>query len=260
MLSMLEFAKEMAKGAGEILREGYHKDIKINAKANRELVTEIDFQVEDFLRKAIAERFPEHFILAEEEGGSISEEGFTWVIDPLDGTNNYAHRFPFFCVSIGLLERGKPVLGVVYEPLRDEMFASDGGLSFLNGRQIKVENRKDIDDSIFATGFPYNIRDGKKDNLANFTKFCTHSRGIRRAGSAAIDLCYVAAGRLDGYWENTLKPWDIAAGYVIVKGAGGICTDYQGNDWQPGQDQIVAGNPELHKNMLDLLNTPLEER
>ena len=259
MLSMLEFAREIARGAGEILREGYYKDFRVDAKKNRELVTEYDFRCEEYLRQAIGERYPDHSILAEEEGGSISETGFTWVIDPLDGTNNFAHRYPMFAVSIGVLDKGKPVLGVVYEPLRDELFSSDGGVSFLNGKPIHVETRDRIDDSIFSTGFPYDIKNKEKNNLANFTKFCTKGRGIRRGGSAAIDLSYVAAGRLDGHWENTLKAWDIAAGYVIVKGAGGICTDYSGKDWVPGQDQVVAANPVLHEKMLSLINDHSEE-
>ena len=255
MFTKLEFTKEIALKAGEILRQGYSQNFTIQSKKGRELVTEYDFASETLLRREIGIKYPEHSILAEEEGGKIAEQGFTWVIDPLDGTNNFAHHLPFFCVSIGLLKNGKPVLGVVYEPLRNEMFASDGGISWLNNKEIHVEKRELLEDSIFATGFPYDIKSGKKTNLDNFNRFCTMSRGIRRFGSAALDLCYVAAGRFDGYWEACLKPWDIAAGYVIVKAAGGVCTDYLGKKWTPATDEIVCANPTIHKKMLTIINS-----
>jgi len=253
-MEFIEFAKDLARESGEILRRGYYGDIDISGKTGRELVTNIDIEAETLIRKRINENYPDHRILAEEFGGEADYSGYLWVVDPLDGTNNFAHGFPFFSVSIALVYEREVLLGVVYEPLRDELFHSDGGVSFLNDKPIHVSGCSEVSNALFATGFPYDIAIDNENNIDNFTKFCVNGQGIRRGGSAALDLSYVAAGRLDGYWELKLKPWDIAAGFKILEGAGGIGTDYKGDRWQMKSDRIVAANPVLHQKMITIID------
>ncbi|MFP4458314.1 MAG: inositol monophosphatase family protein [Candidatus Zixiibacteriota bacterium] len=253
-MDYLKFAKTVAREAGEIIRNGYDKKRNINFKAGRELVTDIDMASENHIRERISKEYPEHHILAEEKGGNIDADKYLWVIDPLDGTTNFAHGFPIFCVSIALAYNGEIILGAIYEPLRNEIFwTKKDSKSYLNDDIIEVAGAKRLSEALLATGFPYDIAHDNENNLENFRKLSLGARGLRRAGSAAMDLCYVACGRLDGFWEMKLKPWDMAAGSIIVENAGGKCTDYQDNRWTLDSDRIIAANPGLHPRMSELI-------
>ncbi len=252
---MLDFAKELALGAGKLLRERLPKHRTIETKKTRsDLVTDADKASENWLVERIKERYPEHAILGEEGGGTTSRlqsNGYLWVIDPLDGTVNYTHHLPMFAVSIGLLKEGRLELGVIYIPILDELFAAQRGKgATLNGEPIRVSDSNFLKDSILATGFPYDKHLSERNNSEMFTYFLPRIRGIRRMGAASIDLAYVAAGRLTGYWEEKLKPWDIVAGALIVEEAGGRISGYDGFsiDWEAGH--IVASNGKIHEEML----------
>ncbi len=254
--SLLKFAQKLAFEAGGILREGFFRRKEIAHKSGRELVTSADLASEKFIRNQIESTFPGHIILAEEyeQPQSVNVE-YLWVVDPLDGTNNFAHGFPFFCVSIALVHRGILVLGVIYDPIREEIFwATALGDAYLNGERIRVSEIEDISGALLATGFPYDLSPQTENNLDNFIRFSYAAQGIRRAGSAALDLAYVAAGRLDGFWELKLRPWDMAAGALVVKRAGGIVTDFSGKPWDISSDRIVAANPHIHPQMMQILN------
>jgi myo-inositol-1(or 4)-monophosphatase len=246
----------MARYAGEILSAGYGQNIQVNQKGTIDLVTEIDNRSESYLLHEIQKHFPEHRILAEESGEQYGEDCCLWYIDPLDGTVNYAHGVPVFTVSIAYQESGMVILGVVYDPMRDELFSAErGNNALLNGKKIAVKDTTDLDHSLLATGFPYDIRTHTKTNLDNFSRFALRCQGIRRLGSAALDLCYVACGRFDGFWELRLSAWDIAAGGLIAEAAGALVTGIHGepNYLAPPQS-ILAANPELHRAMLDVLS------
>ena len=253
--SYLQFAQRMVFEAGGILREGYYRRKEIAHKSGRELVTSADLVSEKFIRSQIEATYPDHKILSEEFGGlqKTAVENL-WVVDPLDGTNNFAHGFPFFCVSVAFVHQGHLVLGVVYDPLREEIFwATVYSEAYLNGEKIKVSQIDNISGALLATGFPYDLSPETENNLDHFVNFSYAAQGIRRAGSAALDLAYVAAGRLDGFWELKLRPWDMAAGALIVKKAGGVVTDFAGNPWALSSDRIVAANPQIHPQMLEII-------
>jgi len=198
--------------------------------------------------------FPDHSILAEEGTRVEGRAPYRWLIDPLDGTTNYAHGFPFFCVAIALDREGLPVLGVAYDPSREELFVAERGRgASLNGDPIRVSRAPSLNDSLLATGFPYDIRENPHNNLAEYAAFSLRCRGVRRLGSAVLDLCYVAAGRLDGFWELRLGPWDVAAGALMVEEAGGRITDLEGGPFSIDQQQIVASNGRIHREMIELL-------
>jgi myo-inositol-1(or 4)-monophosphatase len=247
-----------AKGAGAVLRDGYGKSHAIDYKGSIDLVTEMDHKSEAYLVEKIRARFPEHTIFAEETGEISGSEGACWYIDPLDGTTNYAHHMPNFAVSVAYLEDGALEIGVIYDPMRDECYsASRGKGAYLNDRTIHVSTTDNLLSSLLVTGFPYDQARSEK-NLANFCHFTRLSQGVRRLGSAAIDLCYIAAGRLDGYWEMSLQPYDMAAGALIVREAGGTITSMYGNEdvFQPPYS-IAAGNPTIHALLLkELQNRP----
>jgi len=202
----------------------------------------------------LSKALPEASFLTEE--GSIADlnSEFKWIIDPLDGTTNYAHTFPVWCVSIGLQYRDEMIVGCVYDPTRDELFtATKHDKSRLNGHTIKVSDRRRLDQALLATGFPYDIRTSRINNLVNFTNFVKTARAVRRAGSAALDLCYLACGRFDGYWELKLHPWDMAAGVLIVKQAGGKITDFEGKPFSIFRDRLLGSNGRIHKEMMRVL-------
>ena len=254
-LELLEFARKISERAGEILRDGYFRRKEIGYKSRREIVTSCDIASEKFIRSSIREKFEHHKILSEELGASqaLGVE-YLWVVDPLDGTNNFAHGFPVFAVSIALVHRGRLVLGVIRDPLRAETFeASSRTPAKLNGQEITVSKISELSDALIATGFPYSRRPGSEDNLNFFVAFFYRALGIRRAGSAALDLAYTASGRLDGFWELKLKPWDMAAGAIIVKKAGGIASDFSGKPWTLTSDRIIAANPEIFPQMLEVI-------
>ena len=245
---------DWARRAGSILREGYGKRHQINHKGRIDLTTEMDHKSEAYLLEQIRGHFPEHTIDTEESGLLSGTDGKCWYIDPLDGTTNYAHAVPAFCVSLAYAAGGKVQLGVIYEPMRDECFsAARGQGAWLNGEPIHVSETSELVTSLLATGFPYNRYEDPRNNVAAFEHFTRVSQGVRRLGAAAIDLCYVAAGRFEGYWEQTIHSWDIAAGALIVEEAGGRVTKLRGEpDYLRPPFNILAGNPTIHPLLLQV--------
>ncbi|OHD64898.1 MAG: hypothetical protein A2176_04660 [Spirochaetes bacterium RBG_13_51_14] len=252
-----EFARELSIEAGKILLRGFRSSKTIvSYKSNTNLVTDADRASEDFLVSQISERFPQHAIIAEEGSRKDAPGGYIWYVDPLDGTNNFAHGLPFFCVSLGIysIQLKRVVVGVVYNPFLNEMFtAIRGSGAFLNGERIRVSSLDDIGISIVATGFPYDKAVSENNNLKEFNRILPKIQGIRRMGSAAIDLSYVACGRLDGYWEGKLQPWDIAAGSLIVEEAGGRVSRYDGGEFRLDYPEIAASNGRIHDQLIALL-------
>lgn len=250
--------QNLALQAGEILRAGRGQRLQIDHKGEIDLVTEIDRRSEAFLIGEIRRRFPQDGIVAEESGGHSGRACCCWYIDPLDGTVNYAHGVPAYCVSIAYAE-GEVRLGAVYDPLHDELFSAQAGQgAFLNGRPLQVADAQTLDQSLLVTGFPYDIRTNPRNNLAQYGYFALHSLGVRRLGSAALDLCYVAAGRFDGYWELHLQPWDLAAGALIASQAGARVTTVTGEaGYLDPPCSVLAANPRVHAEMLAALNNGL---
>lgn len=250
----LKFSLNTALAAGKNLLDRSRKSNRIIHKGRVDLVTDADLAAEKFIIKAIRQQFPEHSLLAEEGSSFDNKSDYRWIIDPLDGTTNYAHNFPFYCVSIGLEYKGNMVVGAIYDPERDEMFhASKGRGAFLNGRRIHVSDENQLEKSLLATGFPYDIGTSREDNLKYFRRFAKTARGVRRAGSAALDLCYLACGRFDGFWELKLHPWDTAAAVVIVEEAGGKVTDFAGRKYSIYGKYILASNGRIHRQMKKVL-------
>ncbi len=252
---ILHFAQGVALEAGELVRTAFCRRKEVAVKSGRELVTLADIASERLISQKIRDEFPQHRILSEELcSDELLSAPCLWVVDPLDGTNNFAHGFPFFCISIAFVHCGLLQVGVVYDPLRREMFwATAFSDAFLNGDRIVVSQVGELSRALVATGFPYDRTPVGESNVDNFVRFAYVVQGIRRAGSAALDLCYVACGRLDGFWELRLRPWDMAAGALIVRRAGGVATDFDGAEWTLRSDRIVAANPKLHPKMLELL-------
>ena len=258
MLKEIEkFAKEIAYESGEILLKGFRSaDMKISYKSRTDLVTNIDKASEDFLYKKVSEKYPDHTIIAEEGSYQDGDGEFVWYIDPLDATNNFAHGIPYFCVSIGIYSHHlkRVVVGVVYDPFHDECYSGIlGDGAKLNEEIIHVSTKEEIGISMISTGFPYEKEDPEKNNLKQFSKFLPKVQGIRRIGSAALDLCYLAVGRFDGFWEPELKSWDMAAGSLIVEEAGGKVTNYAGEHFDPLVPEIVASNGIIHNRMIQIL-------
>ena len=245
----IDFVKEIAYESGKILIKQYDSldSLKIYFKNDKDLVTETDKKVEHFLVDKIKKHYPDHCILAEEETDINKDNKYKWIIDPLDGTTNFIHKIPFFAISIGLMKNDEVILGVVYNPKLDEMFyALKNQGSFLNDNKIKVSNNEKLINALVVTGFAC-LRSGlKHNNLPNFVDIAKEVRGIRRLGSASLDLCSVAYGRFDAFWEMNLNPWDVAAGTLIVEEAGGKVTDFNlGNTHLTGK-QIIASNNKIH--------------
>ncbi|MEX2144606.1 MAG: inositol monophosphatase family protein [Anaerolineales bacterium] len=246
---------EIARTSGDILRTGFGKTHTVEFKGEIDLVTEIDHQSEDAILREINRRFPGHSIFAEERGEQAGSVDDVWYIDPLDGTLNYSHGLAIFCVSIAYAHQGQLSLAAVYDPMADEMFTAgrEAG-ALLNGEPIRVSRSAELKSSLLVTGFPYDAWTNPINNFAEFQRFSMHTQGVRRLGSAALDLCYVAAGRLDGFWEIRLNAWDVAAGALIAQEAGGKVTDVRGKpDFVRKPQSILAANPTLHAKMLDLL-------
>jgi len=250
----LAAAKEAANAAGKILLGRFGHVDHIVKKGDIDLVTEADIQAEKSILDIIGQSFPEDHILSEEKGSHGEDSRRTWLIDPLDGTTNYAHGFPFFATSIALEIDREVVLGIVYNPYTREFFeATKGRGAYLNGHPIEVSTTAALSDALLGTGFPYDFHERPEAVMDRFTRMIIKAQGVRRPGSAAIDLCYVAAGRLDGFWEEGLKPWDTAAGMIIVEEAGGRITTFEGAPYSPYSKSIVAGNPLIHRAMLEIL-------
>lgn len=244
-----------ARQAGEVLLNGLGQDIQIEHKSEIDLVTEMDRRSEELLLKAIRSRYPDDRIVAEESGVIQGTNGHVWHVDPLDGTVNYAHGIPFFSVSLGYVEDGQITLGVVYDPVRDECFTGQRGQgAYLNGQRLQVSTATELIQSLLVTGFPYDIRENPVNNLDHYSDFSLRSQGVRRMGSAALDLCYVASGRFEGFWEVQIQSYDIAAGALIVEEAGGTVTDVRGGpDFLTPPCSVLATNGKLHQAMLDVL-------
>ncbi len=250
----LGVAREAAREAGAMLRSGLDEGQEVSFKGVVDLVTNFDRQAQDLIFARLEAAFPDHGFLAEEGLSRREDREFRWIFDPLDGTTNYAHRFPVFTISIALENRGRIVLGVVYDPMREEMFeAVEEKGAFLNGRKVRVSAVTDLDRSLLATGFPYDLRESPVNNIAHFNHFLTRAQAIRRCGSAALDLCYVACGRFDGFWELKLKPWDQAAGALIVEEAGGRVTDFAGGKFDVSGQECLASNGLVHEDMIQVL-------
>ncbi|MGB7296399.1 MAG: inositol monophosphatase family protein [Candidatus Aminicenantales bacterium] len=250
----LRTAQAAAQEAGAMLRSGMDEGREVSFKGAVDLVTDFDCRAQDLIFDRLAAAFPDHGFLAEEGLNQGEENEFRWVIDPLDGTTNYAHCFPVFTVSIALEYRGRVVLGVVYDPMREEIFnAVKGEGAWLNGRKISVSAVDDLDRSLLATGFPYDLRESPVNNIVHFNHFLTRAQAVRRCGSAALDLCYVACGRFDGFWELKLKPWDQAAGALIVEEAGGCVTDFEGGAFLISGQECLATNGFIHEAMIRTL-------
>jgi myo-inositol-1(or 4)-monophosphatase len=251
-------AEKAAKRAGTALLHMVGRIRHIRKKGPIDLVTEADLRAERIILDAIQNAFPGDNILSEEAGARNSTTAArTWIIDPLDGTTNFAHGFPFFAVSIALQLEREPVLGVIYIPSSRELFeASRGRGAFLNKRPIRVSTIAGIGDALLGTGFPYYIHEQAQRIMPLFGRMIVTAQGVRRPGAASIDLSYVAAGRLDGFWEEGLKPWDTAAGVVLVEEAGGVLTTFEGTPYSPYDHTIVAANPAIHADMLKILREP----
>lgn len=256
---LFTLAVRLARAAGAIQRDRYETELEISTKsAPIDLVTEVDRACEALIVETLVRERPHDAILAE-EGGGDDRAGATWrwVIDPLDGTMNYAHGYPRFCVSIGVQHEGVPTLGVVYDPLLDELFsAARGEGATINGRALRVSRETQLSRALLATGFAYDVHRSPEDNVDHFRKFVKTARGLRRDGSAALDLCYVAAGRFDGFWELKLHPWDVAAGNLIVDEAGGRTSDLAGNPPDGEGRETLASNGHIHEAMIEIIRQP----
>ena len=260
-VTILEDVITIARGAGEILREKFSKPLVMDTKASDiDIVTEADKETEAYISAEILRRFPEHHLVGEEGGGQgapIETAAYHWYVDPLDGTTNFASSVPHFCTSIALTDAQRnPLVAVIYDPIRDELFAATkGGGTTLNGKPVHVSEADTLLQSVIGSGFGYDKHTNPDDNTAQWAAFTKQVRGIRRMGSAALDLAYVAAGRFDGYWEKNLNTWDALAGMLLVQEAGGIVTDYQGGD-QPQWDEkgrFVANNGKIHEAMMEVM-------
>lgn len=251
---MLNFAIRVARDAGRLLRDRVGTRIDVAHKGAINIVTDVDIASERLIREAIATQYPRHQVLAEEGGLDESRSEYRWVIDPLDGTTNYAHGYPVFCVSIALEFQGETILGVVYDPMRDELFTAErGGGAALNNRPIRVSSTASMMESLLSTGFPYDIRTSTLTNLDHWANFAMNAQALRRDGAAALDLSYVACGRYDGFWELNLSPWDMAAGALIVTEAGGRVSDFDGGEFSSYKPEIIASNGLIHARMVEII-------
>jgi myo-inositol-1(or 4)-monophosphatase len=251
--AFLATAVEAVVRAGEIQLARFGSGIRIDKKGSIDLVTEVDLECERMFRALVAERFPDHAVLAEEMGASGAGARHRWIFDPLDGTTNYAHGLPIFCASLGLEIDGIVEVGAVYDPTRRELFTGERGVgAWLNGEPLRVSATSEVIDALLVTGFPYTVHQDPAPLLEMFGAFLRRARAVRRLGSAAIDLCYVAAGRMDAFWEHSLQPWDTAAGALIVQQAGGRVTGLHGEAWVPSTGHILASNGHIHDALLKI--------
>lgn len=254
MREYLEVAVEAAKLGGEVLKQYYGQVKEIEYKGEINLVTNVDKRSEKLIVELLNSRFPRHSVLAEEGTDMAGSSEYKWVIDPLDGTTNYAHDYPLFCVSIGLEKKGEIVAAAVYQPIFEELFVAEKGAgAYLNGRRIHVSRVGNLKQGLLSTGFPYDVLENPGQAMKDFRYFVDSAQAVRRDGSAALDLCYVAMGRFDGFWEARLKPWDTAAGILIVTEAGGRVTDFQGGYYSIYRDEVVASNGLLHDSICEVL-------
>ena len=255
MKPTLTYIESLARSAGAILQEGFNHEHDISYKGEIDLVTEADHASEAFLLKQIKTRYPRDHIITEESGEIKGQNKDIWYIDPMDGTVNYSHHDPIFCVSIGFASRGFLKLGAVYDPLRNEMFSAERGKgAYLNGRKIRPSHINELQKSLLVTGFPYDAWSSERNNFDHFVKMAKLTQGVRCHGSAALDGCYVAAGRFEGYWEFSLKPWDVAAGGLIAQEAGARVTAMDGSpDFISPPQSVIFSAPGIYDQMLEAL-------
>jgi myo-inositol-1(or 4)-monophosphatase len=249
--SFLPAMADIAREAGALLMEYFHRRVAVEYKGEADLVTVADRKSEALIRERLRQRWPDHDVLGEEEGLKDTGSDYRWYVDPLDGTTNFAHGFPVFCVSMALEHKGTRIAGVVYDPTRDELFSAERGRgAFLNQQPIHVSKVARLAESLVATGFPSHKRH-KNPNIFFYHQITLRTHGVRRAGSAALDLCCVACGRFDGFWEFNLNPWDTAAGVLIVEEAGGKVTDFGGGPFQINSRETLASNDLIHMALVD---------
>jgi myo-inositol-1(or 4)-monophosphatase len=255
LAELMETATEAARAGARVLVHHAGKGFQVEHKNPINLVTDADRHSEQAVIDVIRARFPGHEILAEERGlKTTARSSYRWVIDPLDGTTNFAHGYPAYCVSIGLEHEGCLLLGVVLDPTRDELFVAEAGRgASLNGTALRVSGAHKLDEALLVTGFAYDIRETHQNNLDHFARFAVRAQGLRRTGTAALDLCYVATGRFDGFWELKLNPWDTAAGVLMVREAGGRVSDFSGLPFSIYGQHLVASNGLIHDEMLTVL-------
>ena len=260
----LATAVEIVLRAGDIQRAGQQSGFRVDKKGSIDLVTEVDLACERMCRETIAQRFPDHDVLAEELGAGVSgdtQSRFRWVFDPLDGTTNYAHGLPIYCSSLALEIDGRAEVAAIYDPTRKELFTAERGEgSYLNGRALHVSTTATLIDSLLVTGFPYNVHEDSGELVGLFGYFLGRARAVRRLGSAALDLGYVAAGRFEAFWEQYLKPWDVAAGALIVEEAGGRVTGMDGGPFDPAAAHLIASNGQVHAEVVDTIRAFRAER
>ena len=251
----LTTAVEAVVRAGDVMIERFGSDVRVDMKGAIDLVTDVDVAIEREFRSRIAERFPSHTVLGEEMGGSaVAPEGPCWVFDPIDGTTNFAHGLPIFCSSLALEIDGVAQVAAVYDPTRRELFTAErGGGAFLNGKPMHVSKAQTLLESVLVTGFPYDVHSRVAEIVGLFAEFVGRARAVRRLGSAAIDLCYVAAGRMDGFWERDLNAWDIAGGALLVAEAGGRLTNFRGEPFTSRGRDVLGSNGRIHQAMLEVI-------
>ena len=247
---------EISRIAGKIIRDGFRTNHSIEFKTNESnLVTEIDKKAESEIIDFVNKKYPGHSIIAEESGEHKTSSEYSWVIDPLDGTTNFAHGLPIFSVSIGVQKSGETIAGVVYDVMWDKLYSAElGSGSFCDSEKLSVSRESNLKRSVLVTGFPYNVYENPNTVIEKFGAFIKSSRAVRRLGSAAIDFCYVAEGVFEGFWEVSLNPWDICAGKLIVEEAGGIVTNFANETININSKQILATNKWVHADMLEILN------
>ena len=252
---MIDLAIRAAQEAGAILREYAARGFEITNKGRINLVTEADHASEALIKQLISEHHPDHSILAEESGlNEPARSSYRWIIDPLDGTTNFAHGFPCYAVSIGVEKDGEMIAGVIYDPSRDEMFTAErGGGAFMNDAPIRVSQVERLERALVVSGFPYDVRERMSEYLPAWQKFLERAQGVRRFGAAAIDMAYVANGRLDGFWEFGLNAWDTAAGWIIIEEAGGRVTNAEGGPFENERPSLLCTNERIHDEMLEVL-------
>jgi len=257
---MLDKIIDISKEAGQIIRDGFGKQLTLEFKStNTDFVTNIDKASELKIIEFINREYPTHNILAEESGRSDGSSDYTWVVDPLDGTMNFAHGLPIFSVSIGVMKKDEIIAGAIYDVMNDTIYSTEKGSgAYKNNVKINVSDNNDLQKSLLVTGFPYNIKDNPKNAFEKFTTFLKEARGVRRLGSAAIDCCYVASGAFEGFWEVTLNSWDICAGHLLIEEAGGKVTNFSGDDIDYSkfdEIELLATNTKVHEKMINILNS-----
>lgn len=247
-------AADAATRAGAIQKERYGQGVKVDLKGEIDLVTEVDHACEAAILEVIRSRCADHDIITEESDLERTGSPYVWIIDPLDGTTNFAHSYPMFCASVALAHEGEVVAGAVFDALRDELFTAErGGGAHLNGRRLSVTGADKLIQSLIITGFPYDVHEKLAERLRPFIRVLAKARGVRRGGSAALDLSYVAAGRADGFWEGLLKPWDMGAGRLLIEEAGGRVSRFDGSPLGLGPDEVLASNGHIHDEIMAVL-------